>query len=73
MIFVLSQFMEERFSRAGQSAHHGANRDIQGRGDRFVWKLIASSQQQHRPFLRVQAIHGLFDPSGLFLSISNRR
>ena len=65
--------MEERFSRSGQTTHDGANGDIQGRGDRFVRKLISSPQQEHRTFLRVQAIHGLFDPSGLFLSISNRR
>ena len=65
--------MEERFSCSGETTHHRANGNIQGRGDRFVWKLISSSQQQHRSFLRIQAIHGLFDPSGLFLSISNRR
>lgn len=65
--------MEERFSCSGQTTHHSANGDIQGRGDRFVRKLISSPQQEHRTFLRVQAIHGLFDSSGLFLSISNRR
>ena len=65
--------MEQCFSCSSQTTHHSANGDIQGRGDGFVRKLISSPQQQHRSFLRVQAIHGLFDSSGLFLSISDRR